>query len=74
MAMCCNLDKRGRRIRGTIGTCIVIAGLLTIGLTWPPTAGQWVGGAGLTLFGSFILFEALKGWCAAKAMGIRTPF
>jgi len=31
-------------------------------------------GFGAIASGAFAVFEAIKGWCAIRAMGIRTPF
>ncbi len=60
-----NIDNRGRLIRG----------FGAIGLF----AGAWFGfsvsiwlGLLLALSGSFVLFEAVRGWCALRACGIKT--
>ncbi len=60
-----NISNQGRLVRG-IGA---------VGLF----AGAWFGfgvslwlGLGLALSGAFVLFEAVRGWCALRACGIRT--
>ncbi len=60
-----NIDNRGRLMRG-IGA---------VGLF----AGAWFGfgvsmwlGLVLAVSGAFVLFEALRGWCALRACGIKT--
>ncbi len=65
----CNIDKKGRWIRG-------ILGLLLIGVE----AWLWFGlnetfwSIGLFGVGLFALFEAIRGWCALRALGIKTNF
>lgn len=62
-----NIGPGGRIIRGT-------AGLLAAGgavLVWPHV---WWAALVLGLAGAFLLFEAVRGWCGARACGIRTPF
>lgn len=76
MALTCNIDQRGKSIRLLIGAFVESIGLL-LGVLWffgwaPdwtiwPAVGIWVSGV-------FVLFEALSGWCAVRAMGFKTPF
>jgi hypothetical protein len=76
--MQCNIDQRGRRVRRNIGIALI---LTAIGLlTWEvfasaASAGWWLYGAAIVAgaAGAFMLYEARKGWCAARAVGIRTP-
>lgn len=73
--MRCNIDSKGKAIRFIGGLAIlVVAGILAgllllsiIGPTW-----VWLIVAGLGLMGSFAVFEARAGWCAARAMGFKT--
>ena len=64
----CNIDKKGRWIRG-------ILGILLLGVS----AWLWFGinetfwSIGCFVTGLFVLFEAVRGWCALRALGIRTP-
>ncbi len=62
-----NIDAKGRIIRG-IGA---IAMGVSAFLTWPhsPAAGIALAGAA-----GFLAFEAGRGWCAARACGIKTKF
>jgi cadmium resistance protein CadD (predicted permease) len=74
MKLTCNIDQRGRRVRlingaaavGVSGT-VMWAGVY-LGETWVIVAGVI-----LCFVGAFIFFEGLKGWCAVRAMGIKTP-
>lgn len=60
-----NIDNRGRLVRG-----LGALGLL-VGAFFGLQASLWLG---LVLFASagFVLFEALRGWCALRACGIKT--
>jgi hypothetical protein len=76
MALTCNIDRRGRTVRLVIGAFLETAGIL-LGVLWYlgwtpawtiwPALGVWLGAL-------FVIFEALVGWCAVRAMGFRTPF
>ena len=76
MAMKCNLEARGRRLRLITGIACGLAGVvfgllaLVAGLAF-----GWflLGGIGLLAAGVFQVFEARKGWCIVRAMGIKTP-
>jgi hypothetical protein len=77
VSMQCNIDSRGRMIRrnsgavcGGLGGLLLIAGTLWGGSSWP-----WLA-VGIALLGAgvFQLYESRKGWCALRAMGIKTPF
>ena len=60
-----NIGTTGRVARG-------LCGLATL-------AGAWwcrehpVGSAVLVVGGLFMLFEAFRGWCIARACGLKTP-
>ncbi len=62
-----NIDGKGRLVRGLMGV------VLLVGAAFSWTVSLW-----LTLLlaaaGVFGLFEALRGWCAARACGIKTRF
>jgi len=72
--MTCNIDRRGRRIRAFMGALLVlIVGVwfaLAPGAPWAVHLLQ----AALALGGAFAVFEGLVGWCAIRAMGVKTPF
>lgn len=60
-----NIDNRGRVVRG-----IGAVGLL-IGAVFGFQLSPWLGLV-LLASGGFVLFEALRGWCALRACGIKT--
>lgn len=76
MPLDCNIDARGKAARLTGGLVLLglssLLGLATAvgllgGVDWP-----WFVAGGLFLAGAFAVFEARAGWCAVRAMGIRT--
>lgn len=60
-----NIDNRGRLARGITGVLLLLGGLIAVFSIW------WLG---LTLLASatFVLFEAIRGWCGLRACGIKT--
>jgi hypothetical protein len=62
-----NIDNKGRLIRA--------AGAIVIGTTaillW---SASTTAGACLALTSAFLAFEAARGWCAARACGVKTKF
>jgi len=60
-----NLSRVGRMVRGIGGAVLLVAGVITVFRVW------WLGAA-LMAFGVFGLFEAKRGWCMARACGIKT--
>ncbi|MEM7229604.1 MAG: hypothetical protein AAF432_12405 [Planctomycetota bacterium] len=73
--MQCNIDARGKAARlqaGIVATLlgVVLAVLILINVIASPLA--WIGVAVLLLVGGFSIFEARAGWCAVRAMGIKT--
>jgi len=60
-----NIDNKGRLVRG-LGALFLLTGA---GFGFSVSA--WLG-AGLLAAGVFVAFEALRGWCALRACGIRT--
>jgi hypothetical protein len=60
-----NISGAGRLMRGAIALAFLAAGIFATGLPWPMRA---------VFFGSaaFTGFEALRGWCALRACGIKT--
>ena len=62
-----NIDNKGRLIRA--------AGAIVIGATailvW---SASTTAGACLALASAFLAFEAARGWCAARACGVKTKF
>ena len=62
-----NLDFRGRMARGVIGTLCLVAGIIIAG-----DYSLW--GLIFVVAGLFAIFEAVRGWCIARACGIKTKF
>ena len=62
-----NLDFRGRMARGVIGTLCLVAGIIVAG-----DYSLW--GLVLVVAGLFAIFESIRGWCIARACGIKTKF
>lgn len=60
-----NIGNGGRLVRGGIAAVLFVSGALLV------RERSFVG-AVLLAAGVFVLFEALRGWCALRACGIRT--
>jgi len=60
-----NIDARGRLVRGGMAVALLIGAALMFP-RYPAVA------AALAFSGAFLLFEALRGWCAFRACGIKT--
>ena len=60
-----NIRKQGRIARGVIGALCLVAGIIVSG-----DVSLW----GLILVGAgiFAIYEAMSGWCLARACGIKT--
>ncbi len=74
--MQCNIDSRGKAARLIWGIVCVLVGVVLIVLgALQVLAGWWLWAlaAVFVLGGAFAIFEARKGWCAVRAMGIKTP-
>jgi hypothetical protein len=74
MAFACNINRKGRTVRLFNGVLSLIAAV-TMGVFWAiPHGGlaAWVVTAIFLLVGAFSIFEATIGWCALRAMGIKT--
>ena len=63
----CNIDQRGKTMRLVVGA---LAALWF--LEWTPAWTAWPALA-IWLAGIFVLFEAVVGWCAIRALGLKTP-
>jgi hypothetical protein len=69
----CNIDQAGRKARlvtgflvDSLGTVLVVAGFMK------ERTELIVVGAILSVAGTFMIFEGLKGWCVLRAMGFKT--
>jgi len=60
-----NINHRGRIARGVMGSLCLIAGIITVDF-------QLAVGLVFVIAGLFALFEAVRGWCLARACGIKT--
>lgn len=60
-----NIKRQGRIARGVIGTLCLITGIILVDVR------LWLGLI-FVVAGLFALFEALRGWCLARACGIKT--
>jgi hypothetical protein len=73
MKLECNIDQRGRLARLVTGLVTDTAGVGLI--VWGVIAdrtGLVVTGGLLSAAGTFMVFEGVVGWCAARALGIKT--
>ncbi len=60
-----NIKRHGRIARGVTGALCLIAGIITVDYV------LWLGLV-LVAAGLFAIYEALSGWCLARACGIKT--
>ena len=60
-----NIKRNGRIARGVTGTICLIAGIILVDFV------LWFGLI-LVVAGLFAIYEALSGWCLARACGIKT--
>ena len=72
----CNIDARGKAVRlagglVTVGIGLLLALLSLTDVLTLPNASYLV--SACFLGGGFAIFEARAGWCALRAMGIKTP-
>jgi hypothetical protein len=67
--MVCNIDSKGRWIRGINSLVLIFAALAVWWKGWPVWIAVVLGASGL-----FSGYEAVRGWCALRAMGIKTKY
>ena len=60
-----NIDTRGRVVRGIGALALLVGAGFGFAVSW------WLGGV-LLASAIFVAFEALRGWCALRACGIKT--
>lgn len=60
-----NLEFQGRLVRGVLGAILLITGIIMADFE------LWICIV-LVVSGLFAIFEAVRGWCFARACGIRT--
>ena len=62
-----NLETKGRVIRAIAALAMAVAAFLT----WSHSRSV---GIALAASSAFVAFEAARGWCIARACGVRTKF
>ena len=62
-----NLDTKGRIIRAIAALAMAVAAFLT----WSHLRSS---GIALAASSAFVAFEAARGWCIARACGVKTKF
>jgi len=60
-----NIKRQGRIARGVVGTLCLIAGIILVDYN------LWLGLV-FVAAGLFAIYEALAGWCLARACGFKT--
>lgn len=60
-----NINNRGRIVRGIASLALLVGAGFGFTVAW------WLGGL-LLASAMFVAFEALRGWCALRACGIKT--
>jgi hypothetical protein len=60
-----NIKRTGRIARGVTGALCLIAGIITVDYV------LWLGLI-FVVTGLFAIYEALSGWCVARACGVKT--
>jgi hypothetical protein len=60
-----NIGRRGRIFRAVCGAVMILAGLILCHIS------RWACAA-LVIAGAFVLYEAKRGWCLARACGMKT--
>lgn len=73
MALTCNIDTHGVRLRKIIGwTHLTLALIAALVAGWWGGLWLWLLAGALAAMGLFALFEARHKWCAIRAMGLKT--
>lgn len=62
-----NITSTGRLLRGLIALALLLAGIFASDAHWTIRVIFFVSA-------TFVAFEALRGWCALRACGVRTRF
>lgn len=61
-----NIDNKGRAVRGAMAFTVALGAVFT----WRHSRSA---ASALAMVATFVAFEAVRGWCAARACGIKTP-
>lgn len=75
--MKCNIDAKGKAVRLRAGLITAAAAVLLFALWGSGVAGEggeWIlyTAMGTAAGAAFAIFEGWSGWCAIRAMGIKT--
>lgn len=74
MKLACNIDQRGRKARLVSGVIVDLCGVaLILASLLVDSLGMLIAGILLFVTGSFMIFEGARGWCALRALGVKTP-
>ena len=74
MALTCNIGARGKALRFRIGIGLSVLAVPALGWALIHGGGlAWAAAALLLASSGFTLFEARAGWCALRALGVKTP-
>ena len=71
----CNIDARGKAVRLKLGIMGVVTGLVlapTFYVTGVDWGLVWLIPLGAIGGGGFTIFESWAGWCAVRAIGLKT--
>lgn len=72
--MQCNITTSGRIARAITGLLTIGLGILLLVYGWPASVTwRWLLAILAFAAGAFQLFEAARGWCIARACGMKTP-
>jgi hypothetical protein len=75
MALQCNIDAKGKRVRFINGLVTTLVGIVLL-FAWALPTGSaiaWIATIACLVGGAFMIFEARAGWCVIRAMGFKTP-
>jgi hypothetical protein len=75
MAFECNLEPRGKMLRFVMGVIFFADGML-LGLLWAWRTGSrtaWITCVIMVIAGAYMMWAGKRGWCACRALGIKTP-
>ena len=75
MALECNIDAAGKYVRLLLGISTIIVSMPLVLITVFGVIDQTLGLVVISCMwagGSFAIFEGWAGWCAVRAMGVKT--
>ncbi|MEM1213886.1 MAG: hypothetical protein AAGI68_16480 [Planctomycetota bacterium] len=71
----CNIDAKGRAVRLVTGLVSLVGAIVVavLVLTAVMPAWGWAVAIGAAVGGGFAVYEGWAGWCALRAIGVKTP-